>query len=128
MLVTFCLLALLVSSECASLMQSQSKSKPKTIKLEFRMMNDVNGRLKLLPINVENVDDMDNGINESDSEILSNRIGVPERFEAISQVEHDIPNNSIVEIRDDIENQTLEENSQDRQDKSYMVPDIKMFE
>lgn len=115
-----CLLALLVSSECASLFQAKNLTKPQTIKIKFRMINDSEGGLKLLPLDVENFENKDNEISKPNREVTSGSFEFPERFESISQVGLDTSPNSIDGQIDDM--------SDEESEKPYNVPNYKMYQ
>lgn len=124
---TACLLALIVSIESASLFQTESLSKPKTVKVEFRMMDDRNGGLKLLPVNVENSGD-DIESKERSLEFLPSSLELPERFESVSQVEQDVLKNSINELGETTSAHSNDGANSDMSDKSYMAPNIEMYQ
>ncbi|RNA34091.1 hypothetical protein BpHYR1_009855 [Brachionus plicatilis] len=124
---TACLLALIVSIESASLFQTESLSKPKTVKVEFRMMDDRNGGLKLLPVNVENSGD-DIESKERSLEFLPSSFELPERFESVSQVEQDVLKNSINELGETTSAHFNDGANSDMSDKSYMAPNIEMYQ
>lgn len=119
-----CLLALIVSSECASLFQAKNLiTKPKTVKIEFRMINDSDGGLKLLPIGVENFKNRDNKILDRNLELKTDNFDFPERFESINQVGHDLTTNSIDDQIGDEISYSDEESA-----KTYMVPKLKIYQ